>query len=136
MEIKQLPKALRIGEWIADPASNELRRGDQSVRIEPRSMDVLMRLADAAGAVLTREELLAAAWPGMVVGDEALSQSITKLRRALGDDPRTPTYIETIAKRGYRLMAPVLRVETTAAPAYGRRGRGPALLGSEGCCEA
>jgi transcriptional activator of cad operon len=100
---------IQVGEWTVDPATNELRRGDEATRIEPKSMDVLRFLADRAGRVVTREELFEAAWPGMVVGDEALSQAITKLRRALGDDPRSPRYIETISKRGYRLTAPVVR---------------------------
>lgn len=103
------PKPLHVGEWFADPATNELRRGGEAVRIEPRSMDVLVALAARAGEVVSREELFAAAWPGVVVGDEALTQSITKLRRALGDDPRSPAYIETISKRGYRLKARVDR---------------------------
>ena len=110
---------IRIGEWEADPATNELRRGTETVRLEPRSMDLLMALATRAGTVASREDLLAAAWPGVVVGDEALSQGITKLRRALGDDPRSPRYIETISKRGYRLLAPV---ETGAR---GKRSRKP-----------
>jgi TolB-like protein/DNA-binding winged helix-turn-helix (wHTH) protein len=66
-----------------------------------------MALADRSGAVVTREELLSAVWPGVVVGDEALTQSIIKLRRALGDNPRSPAFIETISKRGYRLIAQV-----------------------------
>lgn len=98
---------LQVGEWLADPGTNELRRGTRTVRIEPKSMDVLMLLARSAGRVVTRDELFAAAWPGAVVGDEALTQSINKLRRALGDDSRSPAYIETISKRGYRLVAPV-----------------------------
>ena len=98
---------LRIGEWIADAATNELVRGEERVRIEPKAMDVLMRLAERPGAVVTRDELFTTVWPGTVVGDEALSQSVTKLRRALGDDSRAPAYIETISKRGYRLLAPV-----------------------------
>lgn len=70
-------------------------------------MQVLLRLAADGGGVVTRDELLASVWPGVVVGDEALTQAIIKLRRALGDNPRSPAYIETIAKRGYRLIAPV-----------------------------
>jgi DNA-binding winged helix-turn-helix (wHTH) protein len=97
----------KIGEWTAHPATNELRRGDEAVRLEPKAMDLLMALARRPGAVASREELLAEVWPGMVVGDEALSQGITKLRRALGDDSRSPRYIETISKRGYRLLATV-----------------------------
>jgi DNA-binding winged helix-turn-helix (wHTH) protein/TolB-like protein/Flp pilus assembly protein TadD len=98
---------LRIGDWRVDPATNELARGGEVVRIEPKAMEVLMALAARPGEVIGREALLAAVWPGVVVGDEALTQSIIKLRRALGDQPRSPSYIETISKRGYRLVAPV-----------------------------
>ena len=112
---------VRIGEWIADPATNELRRGDAVVRLEPKSMDLLMALAARAGAVASREELFAEVWPGLVVSDEALSQGITKLRRALGDDPRAPKYIETISKRGYRLTAPVDRTSPLSQTPPGPR---------------
>jgi len=98
---------VQIGEWWADATTNELGRGSDTVRIEPKAMEVLMVLAGRAGKAVTREELLAAAWPGVVVGDEVLTQSVIKLRKALGDNPRSPTYIETLSKRGYRLIAPV-----------------------------
>ena len=101
----------QIGEWWVDPAANELRRAGETVRIEPKAMEVLMLLAEHGDRVVSREELLKAVWPGVVVGDEALTQSIIKLRRALGDDPRAPSYIETIPKRGYRLIAPVVKSE-------------------------
>lgn len=77
-------------------------------------MEVLMALASRAGGITGREELLSLVWPDVVVGDEALTQSINKLRRALGDNPRSPTYIETISKRGYRLIAPVRKPEVGA----------------------
>jgi DNA-binding winged helix-turn-helix (wHTH) protein/TolB-like protein/Tfp pilus assembly protein PilF len=92
---------------VADPEINELRRGDVAVRIEPKAMDVLMMLADRVGRVVTHEELFLAVWAGVIVGDEALTQTINKLRKALGDNARSPSYIETIAKRAYRLIAPV-----------------------------
>ena len=98
---------LAIGPWIVDPPINELRRGNEAVRIEPKAMDVLMLLAERAGRPVTRDELFTAAWPGVVVGDEALTQTINKLRKAFGDASRSPSYIETIAKRGYRLIADV-----------------------------
>src|SRR5688500_15291298 len=85
-------------------------------------MEVLMALAGRPGQAVSREELLAAVWPGVVVGDEALTQSIIKLRRALGDNPKSPAYIETISKRGYRLTAPVGGVQAAAAPLPRRRG--------------
>jgi DNA-binding winged helix-turn-helix (wHTH) protein/TolB-like protein/Tfp pilus assembly protein PilF len=97
---------LTIGEWSVDPDTNTLRRRDEVVRIEPKAMDVLVLLAAEPGRVVRRDELLGAVWPGVVVGDESLTQSIIKLRRALGDNPRAPVYIETISKRGYRLVAP------------------------------
>ena len=100
-------KRLSIGEWTVDPEADELSRGGATVRIEPKAMDVLMLLAARVGHVVTRDELLASAWPGVVVGDEALTQEINKLRKALGDNSRSPSYIDTIAKRGYRLIAPV-----------------------------
>jgi DNA-binding winged helix-turn-helix (wHTH) protein/TolB-like protein/Tfp pilus assembly protein PilF len=98
---------LQVGEWWADPTTNELGRAGEIVRIEPKAMEVLMVLAGRSGRVVGRDELLAAVWPGVVVGDEVLTQSIIKLRKALGDNPRSPSHIETISKRGYRLIAPV-----------------------------
>ena len=105
---------LRIGQWAVNAAANELRRGAQTTHIEPKAMEVLLLLAARSGEAVSRETLLAAVWPGVVVGDEALTQSIIKLRKALGDNPRVPGYIETIPKRGYRLIAPVMR--SGAAP--------------------
>jgi len=108
-------KPIRIGEWDVFPATNHIAQGHRSVRLEPKAMAVLLRLAERPGEVLTREALLAAAWPGVVVEDNALTQVIVKLRRALGDVARESAYVEAIAKRGYRLVAPVGTIE--AAPA-------------------
>ncbi|MFO1397753.1 MAG: winged helix-turn-helix domain-containing protein [Burkholderiales bacterium] len=106
------PGTLAIGEWHVDPAANELTRAGAAVRVEPKVMGVLLELAGCAGSVVSRDQLLDAVWPGVIVGDEALTQTIIKLRRALGDNPRAPAYVETIAKRGYRLVAPVRRGTT------------------------
>ena len=111
-------RRLRIGDWLADATTNELGRGGETLHLEPKVMEVLAVLARHAGQAVTREQLLAAVWPGVVVGDEALTQCIIKLRRALGDNPRAPAYIETISKRGYRLIAQV-SAETDPAPAPG-----------------
>ncbi len=94
-----------VGTWEIDPSLNELRRGGESLRIEPKAMELLVLLAERTGQVIGRAELLEAIWPGVVVGDETLSQAITKLRKALHDNAREPAYIETIPKRGYRLVA-------------------------------
>lgn len=115
---------LQIGDWRVDPAANELERAGESVRVEPKVMQVLLVLAERGG-VVSREELLSTVWPGVVVGEEALTQAIIKLRRALGDDSRSPSYIQTISKRGYRLIAPVRRrdaLTAAAEPAASLRG--------------
>ncbi|HVG05745.1 MAG TPA: tetratricopeptide repeat protein [Burkholderiaceae bacterium] len=108
---------LQIGDWWVDPAANELGRTGETVRVEPKAMQVLTALADGSGRVVSREELLSGVWPGVIVGDEALTQTIIKLRKALGDNPRAPSYIETISKRGYRLIAPVQASSVTNLPA-------------------
>jgi len=113
-------KRSRVGQWLVEPALDALRRGAETVRLEPKAMELLVALANRPGEVVSREELLSTVWPGVVVGDEALSQAVTKLRRALGDDARVPTYIETISKRGYRLIAevePLDGVPVVEAPA-------------------
>ena len=120
---------VQVGEWRADRTTNELGRAGETLRLEPRAMEVLMALAARAGQVVSREELLAEVWPGVVVGDDALTQSIIKLRRALGDNPRAPSYIETISKRGYRLIAPVRRDGDAAAVPARRRAPVRALAG-------
>jgi transcriptional activator of cad operon len=109
-------KRLSIGAWSADPEANELTRGAETVRIEPKAMDVLMLLAARVGRVVSREDLFVAVWPGVVVADEAITQTIIKLRKALGDNSRSPSYIETIAKRGYRLIAPVRQTARQRVP--------------------
>src|SRR5262245_24655990 len=95
--------ALHIGDWHADPRTNELTRNGETIRVEPKAMEVLVFLAERAGQVVSREALLAALWSGTVVGDDTLTQAVIKLRKSLRDEARSPQYIETISKRGYRL---------------------------------
>lgn len=103
--------ALQIGEWRIAPDLNQISRGEQTVRLEPKAMEVLLHLARRAGEVASREELLAAVWPGVIVGDNALTQVVIKLRKALGDTAREPAYIQAISKKGYRLIAAVDRLD-------------------------
>lgn len=119
---------LRIGAWCVERSLNQLRRGAQIVRLEPKAIEVLTYLADRPGEVVSREELMAKVWPGVIVGDDAITHAVIKLRKALGDTAREPAYIETIAKRGYRLIAPVARQDTVVGerqvhppPTTGRR---------------
>ena len=100
----------RVGEWYVDPDSGRLLREGVEVKLEPKVMQVLVFLAQHSGKVVSREALEAVVWAGMVVGYDALSGSIIKLRKALGDDSRHPRYIETVSKKGYRLIASVSEV--------------------------
>jgi TolB-like protein/DNA-binding winged helix-turn-helix (wHTH) protein len=97
----------RIGPWTAAPALNVLERDGRPVRIEPRAMDVLVFLARRNGAVASVDELLAAVWKGMIVGDGSVYLAIRQLRQALDDGADGTSLIETIPKRGYRLTVPV-----------------------------
>lgn len=114
----------RVADWTVDPATHRLQRGDIEVRLEPKVMALLVCLAQRAGEPVTREELERQVWNGTVVGYDALTSSIIKLRKALGDDSRQPRFIETVSKKGYRLIAPVGAVAPSSepiAPAPARR---------------
>lgn len=105
---------LRIGPWTVNPALNLLERDSRSVRIEPRAMDVLRCLARRPGDVVSVEQLIAAVWKGVVVGDGSVYLAIKQLRRALEEPADGVNYIETIPKRGYRLTVPVEQMRPSA----------------------
>ena len=103
--------AFRVGKWLVEPDQGELSRGGQSVRIEPKAMEVLVYLAGRPGEVVTREDLEREVWRGALVGYDAVTSTVIKLRKALGDSARRPTVIRTIPKRGYQLIAPVVQAD-------------------------
>ncbi len=96
-----------VGEWLINQETCHIRNQDSDIKLEPKVMSVLVCLARHAGHVVSREELEGTVWAGMVVGYDALSGSVIKLRKAFGDNSRNPRYIETISKKGYRLVAAV-----------------------------
>ena len=103
-----------IGQWRLLPAQNLLLRDDSERRLEPRHADLLVYLAENAGKIVSADDINAAVWGGQVVSDHALYQAIAKLRKAFGDDAASPRFIETVPKRGYRLVADVQRLRTAA----------------------
>ncbi len=108
---------LKVGDWTVEPALNQLSAAGETVKLEPKTMAVLVYLATRPGQVVSREALLSAVWSGAVVGDDSLTQVVIKLRKVLGDAPEKPVYIQTISKGGYRLIAPVVRsAEISSAP--------------------
>jgi len=86
---------------------NCLERAGQTHRLEPKIMQVLLALADHPGEVVSKEQLFRRVWPDTFVSDEVLTRSISELRKTFEDNPRESTYIQTIPKSGYRLVAPV-----------------------------
>ena len=100
----------RLGKWHVTPLRGVINGPEGSRRITPKSMDVLLCLASRAGEVVDRETLQNEVWEGRVFGDDPLNRCIAELRRQLGDRAGSRDYIETIPKRGYRLVAPITPV--------------------------
>jgi DNA-binding winged helix-turn-helix (wHTH) protein len=110
------PSDFRLGDWLVQPALNRLSGASGDVQLEPRAMELLVYLAENAGDVVTRQQLIDEVWRQEFVGDAAISVTVAKLRRALGDDASEPRYIETISKRGYRLLPQPVDVLERARP--------------------
>jgi TolB-like protein/DNA-binding winged helix-turn-helix (wHTH) protein/Flp pilus assembly protein TadD len=104
----------RLGQWRVDPALDEISRDGQTVKLEPRTMRVLVCLAERPGEVVSVNQLLDVVWKDLVVTPYSVYQAVAALRRAFGDDSKNPTYIANVTRRGYRLVA---RVETDAPTA-------------------
>ena len=102
----------RLGRFIVDPGLDSIRDSEgESVRLEPKIMEVLLTLARRRGETVSQEELLGEVWQGKFVVDAVVTRAISELRRVLGDDPKAPRYIQTVARRGYRLIADVAPVD-------------------------
>ena len=96
----------QIGDRLVRPGLNRIEGPSGPVTVEPRVMEVLAHLAARRGEVVSKEELVREVWEGRFVSDDVVWRSIRELRRALGDDARSATWIRTIPKRGYLLAAP------------------------------
>ena len=103
--------AYRIGDWRVDPSAGQMTRGTEAVQLDDRAMRLLVCLAERAGQVVSIDELLNSVWTDVVVSQDSVYQAITTLRRALGDNTRQPSYISTVPRRGYRLVAGVSRID-------------------------
>lgn len=120
---------LRIDGWLVQPSLNLLTRGEATVRLRAQLMDLLLCLASRPGKVFRKDELMAEVWEGRWIAESAFSRCIAELRAALGDDAHRPRVIETITKRGYRVIAPV---ELVAVPAADPAVAPPASTGHVG----
>jgi DNA-binding winged helix-turn-helix (wHTH) protein/Tol biopolymer transport system component len=103
-----LQNGFRIGEsYHVEPSLNSVTGPAGTTRLEPKAMQVLVCLAEHAGQVVAKEQLIRTVWPDTFVGDDVLTRCISELRRVFADDAKEPRFIQTIPKSGYRLIAEV-----------------------------
>jgi len=103
-----LEKGFHLGAVEVRPAENVLLRDGRSIHIEPKAMEVMLALAEAGQETISRKALVDRVWPRGYVSDDALNHCISSLRSALGDNARAPSFIVTIARKGYCLAQPVV----------------------------
>lgn len=106
----------RVGPWLVQPSLDLISRDGMTVHLEPKVMEVLVCLAQRAGEPVRKEELLQSVWPATFVTDDVLKRCVFELRRVFDDDAREPRIIETIHKRGYRMIAAVEAISEEVAP--------------------
>jgi len=98
----------RVGPSLVQPSLNSIIHNGKTARLEPKVMEVLVYLAEHQGQVVSKEQLMRAVWAETFVSDDVLTRCISELRKALEDDAKEPHVIQTIPKKGYRLMPTVL----------------------------
>ncbi|MBB4659385.1 winged helix-turn-helix domain-containing protein [Parvularcula dongshanensis] len=97
----------KLGEVVVDPTRNRIVHRDEAFCVQPKTIALACLLASEPGRTFTRNELIEEVWDGVVVGSAAIDRCVCNLRKALGDDARCPRFVETIRKRGVRLMVDV-----------------------------
>ncbi|MEM6606604.1 MAG: winged helix-turn-helix domain-containing protein, partial [Pseudomonadota bacterium] len=104
-----------LNHWCVRVSENTLedKRSNERFKIEPRSMEVLAYLIEKHGSVVSREAFIAHVWDGRITVEEVLTRCISDLRKVFEEDPRRPTYIKTVHKRGYKLLVEPVEVAQT-----------------------
>ena len=108
-------RILSFAEFRLDPVAGHLYRKNQRIPLAPKAFTLLQFLAGQAGRLVSKQELFAAVWPDVFVGDAVLKGTIRELRKALGDDSHEPRFIETAHRRGYRFIPHVTVIDATAS---------------------
>ena len=108
-EKARVRKVVRFGVFELDAAARELRKNGLKIRLPEQPFRVLALLLESPGEIVTREEIRWQLWSGETFVDynHGINAAVKKLRRALGDSAETPRYVETVPRRGYRLIVPV-----------------------------
>ena len=118
----------RLGEWLIRPQLNTVQGDSGTVRLEHKFIQVLVCLAGRPGEVISKDELIRTVWADTFVTDDVLTRAVSELRKILRDDAKQPHIIETVSKNGYRLIAPVQRIQECSLAA-GRGGRANLFAG-------
>ena len=100
-------ETFRLGEWRVDPQRDEISNDTETTKLEPRAMRLLVYLAENAGRVVGVQELLDHVWANVVVTPQSVYNAVAQLRRVLGDSAETPTYLTSVPRKGYQLIAEV-----------------------------
>jgi adenylate cyclase len=111
-----MAREFRVGDWLVEPDLNRITRADKTIQVEPRVLEVLVCLASRPGEVFPKDKIIPLVWAGTHVTDEVLTYSISEIRKAFGDDARNPHIVQTIPRKGYRLIAPVVQLAPTSKP--------------------
>jgi DNA-binding winged helix-turn-helix (wHTH) protein/tetratricopeptide (TPR) repeat protein len=114
----------RFGPFILDAATYRLTRDGAPITLSPKALDLLFLFADRPGLLHTKDAIFTELWPDVTVTDNALTQVVSEIREALGDQPASPQFVETVPRRGYRFVAEVVSPEAAGAretPAAGVR---------------
>jgi DNA-binding winged helix-turn-helix (wHTH) protein len=122
-----MARSIQIGEWTFSPETAALWKGDVRRRLEHRAAEVLEVLCERRGETISHPELVEKVWGGRELSRNSVAVVIGDLRRAFEDDARAPRYIETIPKRGYRIVAEISVSEAPAAAAPPRRFTSPPM---------
>lgn len=120
-------RPFRVGRWRADPATDTLWLDGREVKLEPRTMRLLVALAERPGEVCSSQALLGKVWAGLVVTGHSLYQAIGELRAALKADASTAEFVANVPRKGYRLVAPVAGIDARAPPALHEAGAARAV---------
>ena len=107
----------KFGPFVVDGGAYRLLRDGVNIPLSPKIIDLLLFLAARPSVLVSKDDLFRALWPDVAVTDNALTQAVSELRQALGDDPGSPKYVQTVARRGYRFISPVEPIVSAAAAA-------------------
>lgn len=101
----------KIKDWTFDPITSELTNGSEKIHLQNQVAKVLIELIKANGQTISKKELLEKAWPNTIVTENSLDKTVSELRKVFGDSRANAQFIETLPRKGYRLIAPLKKVE-------------------------